>query len=261
MKTHCLTSLIVCVFCAIGYAGPEPLASSGKEMKQPVVPPEPACQIDWTGFYVGLHIGYGWNEANTTFTPLPDAGSFGLKPTTLNPDPDGVVGGLQLGYNRQIGRFVLGVEADFAGSSVSGSKTGSLVQPDGSIFPGGFISTHQDMDWLGTFRGRVGFTPFCRLLVYGTGGLAYSDVNYTAEVKRLADYPVSLNETKVGWTVGGGAEYAFSRRWSVKVEYLYYDFGNQSATGNPIPPNPPFQVHYKWDTTSQSVTTGLNFRF
>jgi len=260
MRKLPLTIAIVLICGAFAYAGPEALPSSGKEMKQTVAP-VPECDFSWTGFYIGGRAGYGWGQADTSFEPLPDASSFGLRPTTKDADPDGFIGGIELGYNFQISSFVLGFETDFSGSGIEGSKQGPLIQPDGTEFPGGIIRTRQDTDWVGTVRGRLGFTPFCRLLLYGTGGLAYGNVNYSATVERNSNYPVSFEETNVGWTAGGGVEFAIARHWTVKVEYLYYDLGDQSATGNPIPANPPFQVHYNWETTAHTVNGGLNFKF
>jgi outer membrane immunogenic protein len=121
---------------------------------------------------------------------------------------------------------------------------------------------HQDIDWFGTARLRVGFLPTCRLLLYGTGGLAYGDVNFSADTNYVnSAFPASASETKVGWTAGAGAEFALTRRWSVKVEYLYFDLGDESSTANRVPLIPPFQVRYDWETTAHTVNVGLNFRF
>ena len=102
----------------------------------------------------------------------------------------------------------------------------------------------------------------CRLLLYGTGGLAYGHTNYFANTDYTGiDYPKSSDETNVGWTVGGGLEYAISHHWSLKAEYLYLDFGNHGFTGNPDPANPPFQVHYNAQTQEHTVNVGLNYKF
>lgn len=259
MKTLALILAAVLGAGAICLAGPEPI-SSGKEMKQPVVPANP-CGIDWTGFYLGLHAGGGFGEAETDFEAMPDEDSFGLRNTTKNPHPDGFIGGLQLGYNYQIGSFVLGAETDFSGTNMDGSKKSPLIEPDGTRFDGGHIYTQEGTDWFGTVRGRLGFTPWCRVLLYATGGLAYGDVHYSADVTRLSRYPVSFNETNVGWTVGGGLEYALTKHWSAKLEYLYYDLGDQSATGKPVPANPPFQAHYDWETIAHTFNVGMNYKF
>ena len=264
MNTRALTALIIFAFSALSYAGPERLGDN-KDMKQVAVPE--TCPINWTGFYVGGHGGYGFNGADTSFIPLPSAQRFfDLAPTTLDPDSDGFFGGIQLGYNRQMGAFVVGLETDFSGSTMDGTKNAPLININGlPVLGGAHITAHQDTNWFGTVRGRVGFTPVCRLLLYGTGGLAYGDVHYSANVDTRTDdpwqYPASSTETKLGWTAGAGGELALTRRWSIKLEFLYYDLGDETFIGNPIPPNPPFQVRYVAETTAYTVNGGLNFKF
>jgi outer membrane immunogenic protein len=235
-------------------------------MKQ--VMPEP-CPIEWTGFYVGAHAGYGFSDFDTSLQPLPSAAAFvNLRPTAIEADGDGFFGGIQIGYNHQFGAFVLGVENDLSGSDINGTRTvRPIIQNNGTPFPGTgpHITVHQETDWFGTFRGRLGFTPFCRLLLYATGGLAFGDVQYSADTEfrptGTVHYPASFSETKVGWTAGAGAEIALNRRWSVKLEYLYFDLGDASFTANPTPALPPFQIRYNWETAFYTVDAGLNFKF
>jgi outer membrane immunogenic protein len=229
---------------------------------------ESAPSYNWTGFYAGFHFGYGFGEADTNFTPLPNAATFfNMAPTKLSYQPDGVTGGVQVGYNYQTGCFVVGIEADFSGSAMSGSETVSpIIQSDGTSFPGpGFLRAKENINWFGTLRPRLGYTVTPTLLIYGTGGLAYGNVSYSATSNFLTvgtvTYPVSFNRTQVGWTLGAGVEYALAKNWSVKAEYLYMDLGSQSATANPDPANPPFQVGYKWETTANIVDIGLNYKF
>ncbi|MEY2489355.1 MAG: outer rane immunogenic protein [Verrucomicrobiota bacterium] len=263
MKKSALTSLVVLTLCGLAHAG-----SDSKEMKQTVATP-PSCPINWTGFYLGLHAGYGWGKGDTSVDPLPTAAAFiNLAPTTFQPDVKGFLGGAQLGYNHQIGCFVFGLETDFSGTSMDGSSTLSpIIQNNGTPFPGAGnnITVSQDVNWMGTLRGRLGFTPTCRLLLYGTGGLAYGDVDYFGNTEfrpvGTVNYPASASETRVGWTVGGGAELALTTHWSVKLEYLYFDLGDKTITANPVGPLPPFQVRYNWETTAHTVNAGLNFKF
>src|ERR1700675_2149894 len=107
MKKAALTFLTIFTFCGLACAGPESL--SGKEMKQVAAPP--ACEISWTGFYIGAHAGYGFGQADTEVTPLP----VGRAPAAISLDPDenGFFGGIQAGYNHQFSSFVLGLETDF----------------------------------------------------------------------------------------------------------------------------------------------------
>ena len=235
--------------------------------------PAPTTSYNWKGGYVGGHAGWGRGRANTSFTPLPNATQFiDMTPTTLRPKPSGFNGGAQGGYNWQTGRFVIGGEADISWSRMSGTATVTpIIKNNGTPFPGaGFLTAHQDTKWFGTLRGRMGITPTPRVLLYGTGGLAYGHVNYSANADfrpgvptpiLFFQYPVSLSKTKTGWTVGGGVEVGIKKHWSWKAEYLYYDLGNQSITANPIPANPPFQVAYRWETKAHTFNAGINFRF
>lgn len=230
---------------------------------------ESTSSFNWTGPYLGAHIGYGWGNADTGFSPLPSAARFAAPaPVTLSPDPGGIVGGLHGGYNYQMGRFVVGIEAGLSGSGISGTRTVSpIIQNNGAPLPGGaFLSAHQRIDWFGTLRPRFGFTVTPSLLVYGTGGLAYGGVSYSAITDfrpsgGASFYPASFNSTKFGWTLGGGLEYAILKNWTVRTEYLYMDLGSESAIAASGVPNPPFRVGYNWQTTAHILNIGVNYKF
>ncbi|HST29984.1 MAG TPA: outer membrane beta-barrel protein [Chthoniobacterales bacterium] len=269
----CLT-IVACATLALAFTalgGPESLPS-GKEMKQVAPAPAPECDFTWTGFYVGANFGYGWGNADTDFDPLPDAATFvDLEPTSLNPDPDGFIGGGQIGFNWQWNKWlVLGIESDFQGTDMEGDETRSPIQDifnAGLNSPDSFLAAHERMQWFGSTRGRIGFAPWCRVLLYATGGVAYGNVDYSANTnfQNGVTYPVSFTQTEVGWTVGGGFEYAIGHHWTVKAEYLYYDLGNEGRTQNQLffgaPQGPPFFVHYNFETSGNIVRGGLNFKF
>jgi outer membrane immunogenic protein len=228
----------------------------------------PIAVYNWTGFYVGGNVGYGWGNGDTFFNPLPSAAIFvNLLPQTLSPDPKGVFGGVQAGYNWQSGRFVLGVEADIQAADINGdARVSPIIQNNGTPFPGaGFLSAHQRIDWFGTARVRAGITATDRLLLYVTGGVAFGDVSYAAQTDfrpvGTTLYAAAFSDTKVGWTAGGGAEWAFAPNWSAKVEYLYVDLGNASVVVNPVPPLPPFQVGYTWKTQEHLARVGVNYKW
>lgn len=171
----------------------------------PLLSPAPA--MTWTGFYVGLNAGYGW--ANTSVTGA--AGSSNLT---------GFVGGGQIGYNWQVGALVLGLEGDFQGTGQTNSATALG------------ITVEQKLPWFATARGRLGYA-FGPWMLYATGGAAW--VNYKLSATSLGT-TVSDNATKAAWTVGGGVEWMFMPRWSIKAEYLYLDTGTTTVTlfGTPI---------------------------
>ena len=274
MKQLIRLTILFCTCAALALtavAGPEPLPS-GKEMKQ-VAPAPPECDYTWTGFYIGGNAGYGWGNGDTHFHPLPDAATFfDLAPQSLSPDPSGFIGGGQIGYNWQWNKWlVLGAETDFQGSDIEGHDTRfgfpDITGAPNFAAPDSFITAHERMQWFGTARGRIGFAPLCRLMVYATGGLAYANTDYSANTNfdNGFTYPVSFTRTTLGWTVGGGLEYAISHHWSVKAEYLYYDLGDEGKTQNQlvfgVPQGPPFFVHYNFENTGNIVRGGLNFKF
>jgi outer membrane immunogenic protein len=216
-----------------------------KEAPAPVFVPPP---FTWTGFYVGLNAGAVWGSpsANTT---LYTANGFPLGTFNLaNVWPfggfgggnTGFIGGGQAGYNWQWGSFVFGAETDFDGTSLSRSRTlvgPTFVNPINGI-GNDFLTTTGSihLDWLGSTRGRVGFA-WDRLLIYGTGGVAYGGASAHLNVyDNLFGWNWSSNggdSTRVGWTAGGGLEYAWTNNWVLGAEFLYYDLGHRTLATVP----------------------------
>ncbi len=259
------------------------LAADLPSRAPPVIPPPPPV-FSWTGFYVGLNAGYHWGDSTFNFTgtdtsPLAVGGglgvaqAFGTIPTTGASGAKGFIGGGQAGYNYQIDSFVLGLEVDVDGATGSSSSSALLSDPaDGFDIPT-LTQSEQRLDWLGTLRARIGWTPIDRLLVYGTGGLAFgrSSADFSV-VNPLGVPPLSdfaSNSLSVGWTAGGGIEYALPdawSNWSVKVEYLYYDLGRSTGTvsyqnidlaGNPESSTLSGQIRHNGNI----VRAGLNYKF
>ncbi len=196
----------------------------------PPAPPvhAPVPYYSWTGFYIGLNGGGAWGGRSRFEFP-------GSSPAPL--DVSGWLAGGTLGFNSQLGHFVFGLEGDIDGSDIRGS-TACL---------GGFVCRIRN-DWLATARGRIGYA-FDRLLPYVTGGLAVGGLN--ASIPGIG----SASDTSAGWTVGGGIEFALTRNWTAKAEYLYVDLGkfDCGACGGP----PPAGV----DFTTNVVRAGINYRF
>jgi outer membrane immunogenic protein len=189
----------------------------------PVFAPPPV--FTWTGAYVGAQAGYEWGR--TSGALFTDPGTFveGLP----SYDASGGVGGVHIGYNYQISQFVLGIEGDVEGSSYDG--TGGPVG-----LPRPFTSYSTRIPVQGSIRGRVGIA-WDRVLFYATGGAEIADIENTyvspgiAPIIGAAFFPGipagsdSFSSGRVGWTVGGGVEYAIDPNWSVRAEYRYTDFG------------------------------------
>jgi outer membrane immunogenic protein len=184
-----------------------------------------AAPYNWTGFYVGANIGGGWGTSDTTLAAIPTIGvAAGLPLSSIS--PSGVIGGGQVGANWQTGRLVLGVQADVDGADLTGNVPCSIA--------GRTFSCGNKSDWLATVSGRVGGLVDPRLLVYVKGGGAWQHSTYSlsdpAGVVFAAGSTFSSTDTRSGWLVGVGGEYAFADRWTAFVEYNHMDFGTANES-------------------------------
>jgi outer membrane immunogenic protein len=246
-------------------------------VKMPVKaqPPPPAPVYSWTGFYIGGNIGGGWADDRGDTFCFDFAGVLNGPTCQVLPsgaghiNASGIIGGGQLGYNWQIGQAVVGVETDFQGSDIHGSTTvngpfGFAGIPGLIALPPGVFTASERIDWFGTARGRVGFAAWDRALIFATGGLFYRHISanslFTAPNAGTI-YSGSASETKAGWTVGGGLEYAFTNNWSAKIEGLYYDLGSITVAGIETPHMAGYQHNKNFDNTGAIVRVGLNYQF
>ncbi len=215
--------LLVATVLAASFAGAQAADLPSRKAPPPVYM-QPVPVANWTGFYVGANLGYGWMEKfnkGVLFAP-------GLA------DPHGgVVGGGQVGFNYQVAPWlVAGLETDFQGTSIGG----------------GAVARHTP--WFGTVRGRLGFTPINpNLMIYATGGFAYGKLNIGPFANGM-----SFGQVATGWTAGGGLEYALSPNWSVKAEYLFVSLSGNYPTG-------PLFTTEKQSSNEHVVRVGLNYRF
>ncbi|HEX2135194.1 MAG TPA: outer membrane beta-barrel protein [Microvirga sp.] len=241
----------------------------------------------WSGFYAGVHAGGAradWDNAigfvSIDCTPCSrGATTFGTF-TGPGGDDTAVLGGVQAGYNLQSGSLLFGFEADWSLTDL-GTRRGYRI-PSASLLaaglgaitgePDGFTSVWRaEVDWLATARGRIGVTAG-NLLFYATGGLAFADARTTVGFLALAParspdlIPVSASAdpVRVGWTVGAGLEAAVSSDLSIKVEYLYADFGrDRQGLGYyiEVPSSLLQSAVIDEKLTLHSMKLGLNYRF
>jgi outer membrane immunogenic protein len=203
-----------------------------------------APAFTWTGFYVGAYAGGAWGDSDLrTDAGSVTATSYFQSDANINSvnqngsgslSPDAVIGGIQVGANLQTGNLVYGLEADFGAFDLNGSR--GAVNVAYPTFAAMYtVRSSMDTDWLFTARARVGWTNSANLLIYATGGLAMTALRVSNSFSDDAGSSglggSSNTELKTGWTVGGGAEWALSRHWTLKAEYLHVNFGSASATG------------------------------
>jgi outer membrane immunogenic protein len=191
----------------------------------------------WTGFYGGINLGGFAATGTAQWNPLPSPAAFGFNGTTTNLATDGVTVGIQAGYNLQLSPFfVTGIEGDITNDHTS-QKTFSSWTTFGTNtgLAGSSVPEIRTLEWLGTLRGRFGYLLTPRTLVYATGGVAWSGVNYagasTGPVGAGYASSVSFTETQVGYVVGGGVEFLSWDRWLLRGEYLFHHFNGASAVG------------------------------
>jgi outer membrane immunogenic protein len=216
-------------------------------------PPPPAPVYTWSGCYVGASAGTSTGSsqhfatAGTTFNN-PAGGVLNQIPAgtaiTDSFDLSGFIGGGQLGCNWQWGVWVFGIEGDGSATNKSGQQfEGPLAALPGGGGSQDFVSQTQER-WLVTARGRIGLSGWGwwgdRTLVYATGGAAWAKID-ASEWGFLSGPPAATSgrgpiitghqesNTRIGWTVGGGLEYAVGYGWSVKGEYLYVKFDDYTT--------------------------------
>jgi outer membrane immunogenic protein len=207
----------------------------------PLKAPPLAPVFTWTGLYLGVDAGYGWNSASgSSFCTTPDGVVNGLGCSapgseTLNLK-GGFIGG-QVGYNLQTGLFVWGIEADIQVSGIN--QTGTILVPCcNAAFTGppGSLSISDRLEWFGTVRGRLGIAIWDRTLLYGTGGVIYGE-EYLSQTKTFPVNTYSGINTAIhtGWIGGVGVEYAFTNNISAKLEGLFFDMGSQTRVVSTAP--------------------------
>jgi len=211
--------LITLGFAAVMLASASAVSEAADAPRGPAYrpPPPPIPFFTWTGFYAGAHIGVGWSDGD---------GSG---------NSSGFVGGGQVGFNYQINQWVLGLEADIAGTTIGDSVSVAV--------PGAVVTGSGSLDWVSTLAPRIGYA-FDRWLVYGKFGGAWAHGSGSVSVNGIQ--VVSVDQTVSGWVLGVGTEYALRDNWTAKIEYNMMDFGSDG----------PFA-----DNKFHVFKAGLNYRF
>ena len=253
--------------------------------------PAAAADPGWTGFYVGVNGGYGWNstslsdapgDANTATVFL---GQPNVASSSASINGRGWLGGFQAGYNWHLNqRWLAGLETDFDWSDIGGNGSA----PTAVVFGQNpaTLNASQKVEWFGTVRARIGYLAAPDLLLFATGGFAYGRVNESASIVLppgasnsqgnfgtgyacggiygdATCFAGSASRTSAGWTAGAGGEYRFSPHATLKLEYLYVDLGGNTfalPAAHPGSLNPSI-MNASSQTAFNLVRLGLNYRF
>ena len=220
--------------------GREPMIVKAPIYKAPAV----QAAYNWTGFYIGAYLGADWGFTSWNFV---DDGE------TTNPHFAGLLGGGEIGYNYQVGKWVFGVEGDAGWTNAHGARPCPT---------GFFYSCEINVNWLSTMTARIGYAYWDRLLAYVKGGAAIAqdraeigcNTNSQPTIVPLGGCPSQSDfKTKAGWTVGWGSEFGLTQNVSVKSEIMYFDLGSDRRN----------MAGISADTQRSGLisTVGLHFRF
>ncbi|MCK1418869.1 MULTISPECIES: outer membrane protein [unclassified Bradyrhizobium] len=219
--------------------------------KAPVAPV--VAVYNWSGFYVGGHIGWGWGEIDNT-SAAPGTVAFPTGTPLNRTNSDGFLGGVQGGFNWQYNSLVLGIEGEYTWSDIKGTSTTTSI-----VAPAVVTTSTAHTDDIAMVTGRVGWAAN-EWLFYGKGGWAWGH-GHSNGLVTVAGAPFSNTSTsnnRDGWVVGAGVEWGFAPNWSAKVEYNHIDFGSNIITVNQTVGAATFVDS---STKIDLVKAGVNYRF
>jgi outer membrane immunogenic protein len=229
---------------------------------------------DWTGMYIGINSGVAFGKGHTDVTarydPLDYFDNSSIQ--SINNIGErkledlGYTGGVQAGFDQQLGPVVFGLVTDFDRFDLNDSD--HVLQTYPCCGPAAYqIQNTLETDWLFTLRGRLGFA-LDRLLVFGSGGVAVTDLKehfeFTDDLGPGQESGL-IRAARIGWTVGGGLEFALFDHVSVSAEYLHVDFRRKSRVENDFLDNgvldPNNHLKHSIDLESEIGRVAVNFRF
>jgi outer membrane immunogenic protein len=231
---------------ALGLGAPAAFAAERPVPAPAYAPPPPAPVYTWTGCYAGANAGYsaGRSTHTTVANSIVTGGPLGVPPPALLGAPagtsiagdlnlSGFIGGFQGGCNYQWGTWVIGFEGDGMATNKEGQNFETGLVPFTGVGSASFISQTQER-WLVTARGKLGMTWWDKSMVYVTGGAAWAKIDVSEfQVGAQTRTGHQESNTRTGWTVGAGWEYALGYGWSIKGEYLYVKFDDYTTFTQP----------------------------
>ena len=209
--------------------------------------------FDWTGAYVGLNAGAAFSEGEWDNADDPNAIPFNVL-IDFTAENTGFIGGGQVGYNRQINHFVLGLEGDLDYLGIDGNNAPVNFAYDAYI--------HTEQKWLGSVVGRLGYAND-RLLIYGTAGVAFTSYEFTTVNYNLSTFIVNHpSDNQTGWTAGAGAEYAVTDRFIAGLDFRHYDFGSSAVSTAALQQSAgPGLDRLRVKETDNVITARINYKF
>jgi outer membrane immunogenic protein len=250
--TAAIGSFALCGFAVM--AAPAQAADLGVPSRS-YYPPLPPAIYDWTGIYVGGHIGGGMLVDSVSQNGI-SPGGFNLS-SSGNLRPTGVIGGAQIGANYEFTPWVVGIEASWTDSAIDGN---TLMGCSG-VCAIGATPTPQERftsqaKWFAALTGRVGYAAN-DWLFYAKAGGGWMNVRYTEDLLGIGGVTAQtqvLTDSRTGFTVGAGIEFGLVENLSGKIEYDFYDFGSKNYNFNAITP-------VSVSSNLHTIIVGLNYRF
>jgi outer membrane immunogenic protein len=253
METFMHKNLFLTSFGAMVFTGSVAVAA---DLSPPQPPPPQLPPFTWTGIYAGGQVGYAWAPDDFNFFGF-DPVSRLLVSSTIRNNPNGVIGGAHLGSQVQFNQFVLGVEGSVDGTSLNSTAVSAIPV----AFRGSQLSASLSDDVQGSVRGKIGIA-LDRLLIYGTGGVAFGGFNTEFDLTAPTFFAAAnTSSTRVGWTAGGGVQYAAANNWWYFIEYRFTDFGtlHNSLLANELPAGAFFNGNRRLQ--ENQVQAGFSYRF
>jgi len=208
------------------------VAGSAFAADMPLKAVAPVALYDWSGMYIGGVIGGAWGTNDISDPGLGIVGTLLGVPVVQSNNPSGFIGGIEGGSRYQMGKLVIGWEGDITWGGLNNTNTTSFTSPliGGIPFSRSITS---DTKWVATTVSTLGIAHN-NWLLYGKAGVAFENVKYTDNwaVVGIPLFSGTGSDTRTGWTVGTGLEWAFYNNWSAKIEYDYLDFGTKNVAIN-----------------------------
>ena len=245
-------------------------AAQAADMPVKAPPPPPPPMYNWTGFYIGAHIGGAWADrnGNDRFDGnhcFWGEGSVCFEDSGFGRNDGRFIAGGQLGFNYQVNQWVWGVEGQISALTNNDNDSACGFVTWGGTNHDHLFNCNNRGNWVATVAARLGVTfgQTGNWLLYGTAGMAVTDIKSeltyadTGPAKRTVAF--SDSDTKTGWVGGVGGAYAFTPQWSIKAEWLYADFGK--FTGNATSADGFVIFGQEGQVKTNMFRAGIDYRF